>query len=70
MIGRIDADHAKDSNYGYIIGDDKLSSDLRPISEAANRQNQTDLDYRYNDPNDPNSVLLPLRTTIKHVRTA
>ncbi|MGN7719921.1 M28 family peptidase [Chitinophaga sp. 22620] len=54
MIGRIDADHAKDSNYVYIIGDDKLSSDLRPISEAANRQTKLDLDYRYNDPNDPN----------------
>lgn len=54
MIGRIDADHAKDSNYVYIIGDDKLSSDLRPISEAANRQTKLALDYRYNDPNDPN----------------
>ncbi|RPD40418.1 M28 family peptidase [Chitinophaga barathri] len=54
MIGRIDADHKKDSNYVYIIGDDKLSSDMRPISEAANEQTKLKLDYRYNDPNDPN----------------
>ncbi len=54
MIGRIDADHKDDSNYVYIIGDDKLSSDMRPISEAANEQTGLDLDYRYNDPNDPN----------------
>lgn len=54
MIGRIDPEHTKDSNYVYIIGDDKLSSDLRPISEAANQLVGLNLDYRYNDPNDPN----------------
>ncbi|AWO02246.1 peptidase M28 [Chitinophaga alhagiae] len=54
MIGRIDADHAKDSNYVYIIGDNKLSSELRPVSEAANTLVGLKLDYRYNDPNDPN----------------
>ncbi|MRG46828.1 M28 family peptidase [Chitinophaga sp. SYP-B3965] len=54
MIGRIDPEHAKDTNYVYIIGDDKLSSDLRPINEAANMQTGLKLDYKYNDPNDPN----------------
>lgn len=54
MIGRIDPEHEKDSNYVYIIGDDKLSSDLRPINEAANKLVGLDLDYKYNDPNDPN----------------
>ncbi|UYQ92515.1 M28 family peptidase [Chitinophaga horti] len=55
MIGRIDPQHASDSNYVYVIGDDKLSSDLRPISELANNTyTKLDLDYRYNDPNDPN----------------
>lgn len=54
MIGRIDDDHKKDTNYVYIIGDDKLSSDLRPISEAANAHTGLQLDYKYNDPNDPN----------------
>jgi hypothetical protein len=55
MIGRIDPDHAKDSNYVYIIGDDKLSSELRTISEMANNMHtQLDLDYKYNDPEDSN----------------
>ncbi|WP_109695144.1 M28 family peptidase [Chitinophaga deserti] len=54
MIGRIDDEHKKDTNYVYIIGDDKLSSDLRPISEAANKHTGLKLDYKYNDPNDPN----------------
>jgi hypothetical protein len=58
MIGRIGSDYLKgeiDSlNYVYIIGDDKLSSDLRPISEAANKSTNMKLDYRYNDPNDKN----------------
>jgi Zn-dependent M28 family amino/carboxypeptidase len=55
MIGRIDPEHEADSNYVYVIGDDKLSSDLRPISEQANNTyTNLKLDYRYNDPNDPN----------------
>lgn len=54
MIGRIDPEHAKDTNYVYIIGDDKLSSDLRPINEKANEQVGMKLDYKYNDPKDPN----------------
>lgn len=40
MIGRIGDPYIKDvdsSNYVYIIGDDKLSSALRPISEIANK---------------------------------
>ena len=54
MIGRIDPEHEKDSNYVYVIGDNKLSSELRPINEAANEQVGLKLDYKYNDPNDPN----------------
>ncbi len=55
MIGRIDPDHEKDSNYVYIIGDDKLSSELRTISEMANNMHtHLDLDYKYNDPEDHN----------------
>lgn len=66
MIGRIGSDYTrgKDSvkteyadslNYVYVIGDDKLSSDLRPISESANNSFvNLKLDYRYNDPKDPN----------------
>lgn len=54
MIGRIDKEHAKDTNYVYVIGDNKLSSDLRPINEAASKHVNLKLDYTYNDPNDPN----------------
>jgi hypothetical protein len=54
MIGRIDKEHESDSNYVYVIGDNKLSSDLRPISEAANQNVGLELDYKYNDPDDPN----------------
>jgi hypothetical protein len=54
MIGRKDVDH-KDANYVYLIGSDKLSSRLHQISEVANtKYTQLQLDYTYNDPNDPN----------------
>jgi Zn-dependent M28 family amino/carboxypeptidase len=57
MIGRtgFEYDKNKDSvNYVYVIGDDKLSSDLRPISEKNNKTTGLRLDYKYNDLNDPN----------------
>ena len=54
MIGRIDKNHA-DSNYIYVIGSDRLSTDLHKINEAANREfTNIDLDYTYNAKNDPN----------------
>ena len=36
MIGRIGEEYLKDkdsTNYVYVIGDDKLSTDLTPITE-------------------------------------
>ena len=54
MIGRIDPEH-KDSNYIYLIGSDKLSSDLHAISERCNNTyTKLDLDYTFNSPDDPN----------------
>jgi hypothetical protein len=54
MVGRKDADH-EDGRYVYLIGSDKLSTELHQISEDANnRYTQIKLDYTYNDPNDPN----------------
>jgi len=54
MIGRIDPEH-KDSNYVYLIGSDKLSTDLHKISEQCNQeQTKLVLDYTYNRPDDPN----------------
>ena len=55
MIGRTDASRmVGDSlNYVYVVGDDKLSSDLRTISEASNKKYlKLELDYKFNDPND------------------
>jgi len=55
MIGRVDEAHAKDENYVYLIGSDKLSSTLHELSEEANRTSvQLALDYTFNDPDDPN----------------
>lgn len=55
MIGRRDPFHEKSNNYVYIIGSDYLSSDLYTITEEANKNFvQLDLDYKYNDRNDPN----------------
>jgi len=55
MIGRIDPKRTvgDSTNYVYVVGDDKLSTDLRPISEAVNKKyTKLELDYKYNDPND------------------
>lgn len=59
MIGRTDPSrtYGDSSNYIYIIGDDKLSSDLKPISETVNkRYSKLELDYKYNDPHDPERI--------------
>ncbi|MBB1285903.1 M28 family peptidase [Flavisolibacter sp. BT320] len=59
MIGRSDPDRkAGDStNYVYVVGDDKVSSDLKTISEGQNKKyTKMELDYKYNDPNDPNRI--------------
>jgi hypothetical protein len=55
MIGRIDDDHKKDSAYVYLIGSDKISTELHKINENANATyTKLKLEYKYNDPNDPN----------------
>ncbi len=55
MIGRLDEAHQGNPNYVYLIGSDKLSSELHAISEEANRRyTNLQLDYKYNDPGDPN----------------
>lgn len=59
MIGRVDTERtsADTLNYVYVIGHDKLSSDLPVINELANK-NSTNitLDYKYDDPNDKNRI--------------
>ena len=56
MIGRIDPKYTGDSlNYVYVIGDDKLSSDLRPITDSVNNKYvKMELDRRFTDVLDPN----------------
>ncbi len=55
MVGRVDEKHQDDPNYVYVIGADRLSSELHQINEAANaKYTQLELDYTYNAEDDPN----------------
>lgn len=55
MVGRVDEAHKDDHKYVYVIGADKLSSELHMIGEEVNTQHiGYTLDYTFNDPNDPN----------------
>ncbi|PIF30575.1 peptidase M28-like protein [Flavobacterium sp. 9] len=55
MIGRRDVEHAKTNNYVYVIGADRLSSDLHNAVVAQNdKYTKLDLDFKFNDPKDPN----------------
>ena len=58
MVGRVDDLHqGKSSDYIYVIGSDKLSSDLHKISEETNKKyTNMELDYKYNDPQDPQRI--------------
>lgn len=54
MIGRRDEAHAGTNNYVYLIGADRLSTDLNTICLNANdKYIHLDLDFKYNDPMDP-----------------
>ncbi len=56
MIGRIDPKRKEgDRNYVYLIGSDKLSTELHELSEEVNKKyTNVELDYTFNDENDPN----------------
>ncbi|WP_413997855.1 M28 family metallopeptidase [Flavobacterium sp. W1B] len=55
MIGRRDEANANSNNYVYVIGADRLSSDLDNICTEVNKKyTNLKLDYKYNDPKDPN----------------
>lgn len=59
MDGRVDTERklADTLNYIYVIGHDKLSSDLQKINEAANNKfTHLTLDYKFDDPKDPNRI--------------
>lgn len=56
MVGRIDPKRdSENRNYIYLIGSDRLSTELHEISEAVNKATtKIELDYTYNAENDPN----------------
>ncbi|MBJ2174596.1 M28 family peptidase [Aureibaculum sp. A20] len=55
MVGRIDEKHDETPEFIYLIGADKLSTELHELSEAVNKKyTKLALDYTYNDENDPN----------------
>ena len=57
MIGRIDSKYKENSDYVYIVGSDKLSSELHQLSESINQKyTGLVLDYTYNDENHPDRI--------------
>ncbi|GGF23122.1 M28 family peptidase [Flavobacterium limi] len=55
MIGRRDAEHVKTNNYVYVIGANRLSTDLHNAVVSQNdKYIKMDLDFKFNDPKDPN----------------
>ncbi|MBU3713521.1 MAG: M28 family peptidase [Ferruginibacter sp.] len=59
MIGRIDTERNKADtlNYVYVVGHNKISSELPIVAESTNRQTtQLVLDYKFDAPNDPERI--------------
>ena len=55
MIGRVDEAHKDKPDYVYVIGSDRMSTELHTISEKANQTyTKLELDYKYNAKDDPN----------------
>ncbi|MBC6610239.1 M28 family peptidase [Hymenobacter sp. BT507] len=55
MVGRTDKEHEGQPTYVYVIGSDKLSSELHTILQDENKKHDNiNLDFRFNDPQDPN----------------
>lgn len=57
MIGRRDPNHKSSAPYVYVIGSDKLSSDLHALSETTNKiYTNLIFDYTYNDESHPERI--------------
>jgi len=55
MIGRVDSIHTFNPYYVYLIGSNKLSTELHKLSEKINNNfTKLNLDYTYNSEDDPN----------------
>jgi hypothetical protein len=58
MVGRNRCDDPKESNTVYLVGSDRISTELHNLSEDANQSTAQPmkLDYEMNDPADPESI--------------
>jgi hypothetical protein len=58
MIGRNRDDKTSESNTVYLVGSDRISTELHEINRAANDafSRPMTLDYEFNDPSDPESL--------------
>jgi hypothetical protein len=57
MVGRTDEAHADDREFVYLVGADRLSSELHELSEKVNDTfTQLSLDYTYNDEKHPDRI--------------
>lgn len=57
MVGRSDKAHEFDREFVYLVGSDRLSSELHELSEKANTTfTNLSLDYTYNDENHPDRI--------------
>ena len=59
MIGRVDTERKKSDtgSYVYVVGHDKISSELSEINERVNsKTTKLTLDYKFDDPKDPNRI--------------
>ena len=57
MIGRTDEEHKDNREFVYLVGADKLSSELHQISEKTNEQfTHLSLDYTYNNEAHPSRI--------------
>ena len=57
MVGRTDEAHKEDREFVYLVGSDRLSSELHELSEKANETyTKLSLDYTYNDQDHPDRI--------------
>ena len=57
MVGRTDEAHEDDREFVYLVGSDKLSTELHELSEKANDTfTNLSIDYTYNDPDHPERI--------------
>jgi hypothetical protein len=58
MIGRNRCDDPKEANTVYVVGSDRISTELHNLNEEANSglEKPMKLDYEMNDPADPESI--------------